>query len=482
MAKARMRDIVILLPGITGSVLRKDGKDLWAISGQIAWKTLTRAGSSLQQLILEEDDPEADELGDGIKATQLMRDAHLVPGLVKIDGYSRLSRLITDNFAVIHGSTEGDNPANFFEFPYDWRRDNRVAARLLKRLIDQRLLQWRKYSGAVDAKVILLVHSMGGLVARYYLEVLEGWQDCRALITFGTPFRGSVNALHYLANGYKKLFLDLTDVMRSFTSIYQLLPIYKIVQVAGAYRRVAETDGMPGIIRERAEQALAFHRAIETAVTNHLDIAQYREKMYKIIPIVGTQQPTFQSAAFANGRLTVSQQLPSGMDALLDGGDGTVPYVSAIPIELSNEYRESFIAERHSSLQNNRRVLSDLINRLKHMQIQGLEAIRGAEVSMETAARAAIRVDLDDLYLADEPVVLRAQLVNMHVQPKAVILRIEPVAAANSRIEAEFHEDSDGWTLTVDALPRGLYRIEVRTREAGPQAPTSVHDLLEVVR
>jgi hypothetical protein len=35
---------------------------------------------------------------------------------------------------------------------------------------------------------------MGGLVARYYLEVLGGWEKCRALFTFGTPHRGSLNA------------------------------------------------------------------------------------------------------------------------------------------------------------------------------------------------------------------------------------------------------------------------------------------------
>lgn len=52
MAKLRMRDIVVLLPGITGSVLQKDGKDLWAISGQAAWRALTSLGSSLQQLLL----------------------------------------------------------------------------------------------------------------------------------------------------------------------------------------------------------------------------------------------------------------------------------------------------------------------------------------------------------------------------------------------------------------------------------------------
>jgi hypothetical protein len=165
-----MRDIVVLLPGITGSVLQKDGKDIWAVSGQAAWKTLTSLGSSLQQLMLGDDDPEIDDVGDGVRASRLMPDAHLVPGLVKIDGYSVISRLITSHFEVIRGSVDNVRPANFFEFPYDWRRDNRVAARLLKHFIAQRLALWRTYSGAADAKVILLAHSMGGLVARYYLE------------------------------------------------------------------------------------------------------------------------------------------------------------------------------------------------------------------------------------------------------------------------------------------------------------------------
>jgi hypothetical protein len=41
MAKLRMRDIVVLLPEITGSVLQKDGKELRVISGQAAWRGLT---------------------------------------------------------------------------------------------------------------------------------------------------------------------------------------------------------------------------------------------------------------------------------------------------------------------------------------------------------------------------------------------------------------------------------------------------------
>ncbi|MBE8988710.1 hypothetical protein [Nostoc sp. LEGE 12450] len=35
--KTPMQDMVVILPGITGSVLQKDGKDLWAVSGQAIW-------------------------------------------------------------------------------------------------------------------------------------------------------------------------------------------------------------------------------------------------------------------------------------------------------------------------------------------------------------------------------------------------------------------------------------------------------------
>ena len=110
---------------------------------------------------------------------------------------------------------------------------------------------------------------MGGLVARYYLEVLEGWRECKALITFGTPYWGSMNALDYLANGYKKVFLDLTELMRSFTSVYQLLPIYRVVRANGTYHNVSELQDIPGVDQQRAQEALAFHRKIEEAVAKN---------------------------------------------------------------------------------------------------------------------------------------------------------------------------------------------------------------------
>jgi len=479
MAKTRMEDMVVILPGITGSVLQKDGKDIWAISGQAAWQTLKSLGKSLQQLTIEQDDPEAENLGDGITAARLMSDAHLIPGLVKIDGYTALTRLITDNFQVIPGNIREDKPANLFEFPYDWRRDNRANARLLKRLLDQRLQQWRQDTGLKDAKVILLAHSMGGLVSRYYLEVLEGWRDCKVLFTFGTPYRGSVNAVNFIANSYKKLFLDLTEVLRSLPSVYQLMPIYKVVRIGEEYHRIAEVDNLPNVVKTKAENALAFHREIEAAVTANQTNPDYW-KSYKIIPIVGTQQPTMQSVNLENGQLLVNCTLPKGIDPELASGDGTVPYLSAIPIELSEEYRETYIAERHGSLQNNPRVLEQLRDRLKATQRKSLGSIKGPEVSLAAVERAAISLGLDDLYLADEPVRLWARLIHGEQRFGNLKAEITSVTGDVKPLNLEFQQQGQDWELLVDDLAAGLYRVRVHTDSSSSEAPSPVRDLFEV--
>ena len=84
--KSPMKDMVVILPGILGSVLQKDGKDLWAVSGQSIWQVLTKSGEAIRNLKLAQDDPEAESLGDGIRATALIQDTHLIPGFWKIDG------------------------------------------------------------------------------------------------------------------------------------------------------------------------------------------------------------------------------------------------------------------------------------------------------------------------------------------------------------------------------------------------------------
>ena len=475
--KIKMRDMVVILPGITGSVLQKDGKDICAISGQSFWQILTSLGDSIQQLKLIYDDPEAESLGDGIKPIRIARDIHLIPGLEKVDGYTKTSRLITDNFDVITGNIyedADDKAANFYHFPYDWRRDNRANARILKKLLDKRLKTWREFSGNQEAKVILLAHSMGGLVSRYYLEVLQGWQDCKALFTFGTPYRGSLNSVNSVANGYKKLFLDFTEVMRSFTSVYQLLPIYEVVKIGDSYQRVAEADNLPHIDKQRAADALAFHRDIEAAVKINWNNEDYRNN-YKTIPIIGIQQPTFQSALLVDGKLTISEDLPEKLQSRpdLSDGDGTVPQVSAIPIELSNSLNNNFIAEQHGSLQNSYLILEDLLNRLATSQFD-LGAVR--------APQSAISLSLDDLYLTSESIKMRAKLIATSPGSGKLKATITSVSDEANTFNFDFEEREKEWVLNVDDLQAGLYRLKVETENSGQQFPTPVHGVFEVVK
>jgi pimeloyl-ACP methyl ester carboxylesterase len=210
---------------------------------------------------LSGDSPAADVLGDGIVAERIFPDTHLLPGLWKIDGYSTLVRAITGEFDTRPG-------LNYFEFPYDWRRDNRVAARRLARLAPGWLKAWRQASGNLDAKLILIAHSMGGLVSRYFLEVLGGWRDTRMLITFGTPYRGSLTALNVLANGFRKsvgllTVVEMSSLVRSFTSVYQLLPIYPCYDPgSGQLQRVGEVTDIPNVDAERRPRLTSTMRFV----------------------------------------------------------------------------------------------------------------------------------------------------------------------------------------------------------------------------
>lgn len=478
MAKIPVKDVIVLLPGILGSVLQKDGGDLWEISLQALRNLLPSPNTALQQLKLVGDDPTTPDLGDGITAPRLIQGARIIPGLWKIDGYGPISSAIQETFAVKRGELHDKSAdRNYFEFPYDWRRDNRFTAGRLKEFIDERL-KIRQSTGAKDVKVILLAHSMGGLVARYYLEVLDGWKDCRGLITFGTPYRGSIKALNFLANGYKNRVIDLTDVVRSFTSVYQLLPIYEAVKAGEEYRRVSEIT-IPNVDLNRTRQALTFHRKIERAVKKHVNNDEYRRK-FQILPIVGTRQPTLQSAELSKGGLTVSNRVPAIVPALLEEGDGTVPRVSATPIELSDKYQDSFYAERHAAMQNNRQILAGLFERLKQSQVS-IGPVRGPEESHEAAERPAISVlNLEDSYEAGEPVIIRAKYLDLKDDSGRLTVKLVSTETGDEQTVVEFQRENDEWVAVYEGLGPGIYRIKIKSDKAGPEAPLPLTDIFEV--
>jgi pimeloyl-ACP methyl ester carboxylesterase len=452
---------VVAIPGISGSVLQRDGKDVWAVSASAAIRLLRTSGRSLQDLALDGGDVD-------VKATGLIKTTQIIPGLAKVEGYTALRAMVEEGFDVVPG-------ANYVEFPYDWRLDNRVSAERLGEEIGARLQAWRKQSGASDAKVILLAHSMGGLVSRYWLERLGGWADCRALITFGTPHRGSVNALGFLANGFKKLFVDLTTAMRSFPSAYQLLPIYPAIRADGQDMRAGE-HAVRGLDPRLAADGLAFHREIEAAVNANQQDERYLADGYALIPIVGTRQPTNQSAELTGDRLTLSRDPPAVVDPILGGGDGTVPRISATPIELSTAFLDSFVVERHGALQSAKSVLQDVSERIVSMQARGASEVRAVRPTPERADRPALAVEVDDAYAFDEPVAISAVPVGQGAPPATVRASLTALSSGETRTEA-MGETAEGWSLET-TLPPDQYRLTVDT--SGHRHPP-VHDVFEVM-
>src|SRR5215216_6446171 len=167
-------DVVVLLPGILGSVLRKGGNDVWGLSAGAFASAIWHRGGNILELTIPDNELDRDEYDDGVAAPSLLPDTTVIPWFWKIDGYTRVSEALRSNFGLQPGQ-------NFFEFAHDWRRDNRLAARRLKVESARWLADWRRSSGNNDARLVLVAHSMGGLVARYFLEVLDGWRDTRML-------------------------------------------------------------------------------------------------------------------------------------------------------------------------------------------------------------------------------------------------------------------------------------------------------------
>jgi hypothetical protein len=135
-----------------------------------------------------------------------------------------------------------------FQFDYDWRRDNvenaqRLHAFILeKRAYVRRELRARYGIEREEIRFDIVAHSMGGLLARYYLRYGDaplgdegelpaltwaGAAHVERLVMVGTPNAGSAMALRDLVEGTKLAFIlprYPAAVLGTMPAIYQLLP------------------------------------------------------------------------------------------------------------------------------------------------------------------------------------------------------------------------------------------------------------------
>ncbi|WP_294962572.1 hypothetical protein [uncultured Gilliamella sp.] len=95
---------------------------------------------------------------------------------------------------------------NSFYFPlhamgYNWLKSNEDSAKDLKKLVEVTLPNDYKKRGLICNEVILVTHSMGGLVARYYTQALGGKDKVLGVINGVQPSTGAVAAYTRMKRG-----------------------------------------------------------------------------------------------------------------------------------------------------------------------------------------------------------------------------------------------------------------------------------------
>ncbi len=373
-------DLVVVLPGIMGSTLRKDNKLVWAPSAGAVLQAVFTLGRSLTALRLPAGigDGHPD---DGVEPVDLMPDLHAIPGIwTPIKGYDHLLRRLRSLY-------KSGKIGEVLPVAYDWRLSNRYNAERLASIIHPALERRRASSPErADAQLVFVCHSMGGLVARWYLEKCGGAELTRKLITLGTPYRGAAKAVEQLVNGVRKgigpLSVSLTEFARSLPSLHQLLPSYACIEHAGSLHRLGETT-VPELNTAMVNDALAFHADLAAAE------AARPASVTMTHAIVGTRQPTWTSLHINGTGVAALDTI--GRDN--DFGDGTVPLAGAIGHDLpmdTNTVRR--IVDQHGNLQANPWALDELE-----------EVLVTTPVRRRAGATVSVRVAVPDLILASEP-------------------------------------------------------------------------------
>ncbi len=158
----------------------------------------------------------------------------VIPGIYAKDVYAEFLGTLRARLG-----THGSSP-RLHLFAYDWREDYFTAVQKLARLVSE-----LKHQGA--ASIAIAAHSMGGLIASYYLrygpqapeEAVETWEGASHIdkvVLATVPFKGSMTALHNLQHGARfglNTTLMKAQTFATFPSVYELLPTYAPVLLDG---------------------------------------------------------------------------------------------------------------------------------------------------------------------------------------------------------------------------------------------------------
>lgn len=342
-----------------GSELRENGKTIWGFKS-LGWYFKHWKEGQLRSLQLTKQE-RAGEYGR-VVACRLLSSPAFLPKFDVVNPYLDLVARLRAN-AV--------DPAAVETFPYDWRLPVSYNGALLARAIERHADNWRKHPALTNylaeypgssMKVVVVAHSMGGLVAQH--ATADAHVD--RIIALGTPWRGSAKTVGAMAagdlEGLPFSAAAVRDLVTSIPSMYDLLPQWACIAprepagdptwVDGAF--IGSLGGDPDLLRVATADFQARSAPSDTQA--------------EIVSIAGIKQPTsasVQTTAGGSGgggggtglAMTARAYLREGSGFARDrngvlvtvaaAGDGTVPHFSA---SLDEHAHKSVQRLQHSQL------------------------------------------------------------------------------------------------------------------------------------
>ena len=252
----RQQNPIIVIPGILGSkLIDGDGRRVvWGEFGGSGIDPATADGARLLALPIE-DGKSLDELTDEVKVDGAldMLNVRVLGVPFQISAYRDILTALGyggyRDFSSNASNTPRNNQyENCFQFAYDWRRDIVETAAKLHDFILEKKAQVeeerrRKYGDEAEpVRFDIVAHSMGSVMARYYLMYGDaplppgssaaqitwaGAEHIDRLVMVAPPNAGSLQALEYLTQGvqFSRFFSKYEPaILGTMPSIYQLMP------------------------------------------------------------------------------------------------------------------------------------------------------------------------------------------------------------------------------------------------------------------
>lgn len=442
-----MSKLVVFVPGILGSELRSSRGKVWP-------------PSALEVLFKKADVDEI--MTDDIRSSGVI--SQVGPKAV----YKTILRDIKDC-----GYIEGDAQRRFVPFHYDWRKSNDETAALLAERLDT------EWADMADPEIILIAHSMGGLVARYLIESqqFEGkpWFGAiEKLVTLGTPHQGAPVAYKRLIGHEGTTGLSGAEVKKlgnddRYPALAQLVATERSALI------VSETKSgqFPEVLNP-------FDSSYLTQYGLSVANARRAEQFWSVLN--NAQRPShIEYFCFAGGaqKTAVRYELRRGGAAPIiierdESGDGTVPFVSGILPGVPHGYscKKHVVIFEDRKL---RRKLFQILDAPSYARPQSADT----DVDIEHSVAVGISLDKDEYHEGENfAVTLSYSALVDEVFTGLRIIPINPETEEPDR-EADTVEvplklspaNGDEFTFIIkNELPAGFYELRVNETSDDPTA------------